>query len=933
MTSEGTISPVLRDEHAGRDGVDRYRNKWSWDEVRWASHCIDCYPGNCPMRVYVKDGQVVREESAGTFPTYMPGVPDLNPMGCQKGVGWTRLLGGPERVLYPLRRDGERGEGKWRRISWDEACTEIADALLDAIDEIGPESILAPSGCNLGTLALAGRGKFMNQIGGLTTDLNAEMNDFAAGYYMTYGMFDPVSSIDDWFHSDVFLIWFGNPVYTRIPHYHFIAEARYRGCHVVNIAPDVGPSSVHADAHLPVRPGSDAALALGMCHVVIDEGLVDTEFVLEQTDLPLLVDPETGRYLRESDLVDDGSDEQFYVWDETAGTVAQVPRGTLRWDDLSPALEGEFTVDTTTGPVGVSTVFSLMRRRLEDFTPEKAAEICGIHADTIRDLARLIARKRTNILGSLNAASKHYHGDLIERGQLLLLALTGNWGKHGTGVRAWGAGYFDGLFTFAAKTKRGPEDTSMVLDMREAMLNMALADDPTLTEKIWSIETARSGAMGNIGGMVPPIFLWYRHAGFDEVWNRQEWHDPSMPKPFDTYFNEATEKGWWQPAELPRDDQPPRVLIECGGNVLRRTRGGTKMLLEHLWPQLEMIVTMDVRMSATASYSDIVLPIAQQYEKIGFGIPSTHVMHLTFCDKAIEPPGEALDEWEAFRLIAEKVEERAKQRDSKLFQTAAGMNVDPKRFHEQFTVNGLFLDQETLIDEMVRDTALAGTIPEDASLETVRQDGFYRWQALGITPRAIGQATEPKPDETFVPFKKHVEDREPYPTLTRRAQFLIDHPWFIEADEHLPTHKDPPKIGGDHPFQVSSGHNRWSIHSLNTANKLMLETHRGTPHLVINGRDAAEIGVADNDMVRVYNDQGDYRVPVRISNGAAPGQVIMYNGFDNYQFPDWAGPNDAEPGMFKWLHLAGGYGHLAYWATEWQPCPVMRNTRVSIEKV
>ena len=47
----------------------------------------------------------------------------------------------------------------------------------------------------------------------------------------------------------------------------------------------------------------------------------------------------------------------------------------------------------------------------------------------------------------------------------------------------------------------------------------------------------------------------------------------------------------------------------------------------------------------------------------------------------------------------------------------------------------------------------------------------------------------------------------------------------------------------------------------------------------------------------------------------------MYNGFEPYQFPNWAGPNDAEPGMIKWLHLAGGYGHLKYWITEWQPCP------------
>ena len=932
MTS--THHPVSRSRtDAVRSGEGGYRERWAWDEVKWASHCIDCYPGNCPMRVYVKDGEVVREESAGTFPIVQDGVPDMNPMGCQKGVGWTRLLDGKERILYPLRRAGERGEGKWERITWDEAATEIADAILDAQEEVGPESIVAPSGCNLGTLALAGRGKFMQLAGGLTTDLNAEMHDFAVGHYMTWGTFDPVSSIDDWFHSGVFLIWFGNPAYTRIPHCHFIAEARYRGCEVYTIAPDVSPSAVHADYHLPVRPGSDAALALAMCRVVIDEGLVDEAFVREQTDLPLLVDPATRRYLRESDVTEGGSDEQFYSWDAAAAAPVAAPRGTLRWGDVTPALEGTFTVETLDGPREVTTVFSLMRERLAEYTPEHAAGLCGLGAQDVVDLARKIAARPTNILGSLNQASKHYHGDLIERAQILLLALTGNWGKHGAGMRAWGAGYFDGMMTFALKTQRGPTDVSMILDFRDVALQTAMSQDPTITEKLWSIQSAQGGlAAAASWGFVPPAFLWYRFAGYKDAWERAEWHDPSMERPFAEYFREAVDKGWWDGADYPHEDQPPRVLIECGGNVLRRTRGGTKMLLEHLWPELKMVATFEVRMSATAAYSDIVLPVSQQYEKIGFGIPSSHVMNLTFCDKAVEPPGECLDEWEAFRRVAEKIQERAQARGVTTVTDSQGRTFNMAAFHDTYTANGLWTDPETIVDEMLRDTALIGTVPPDASLDDVRQKGHYRWQGLGITPRALGQATDPAPDETFTPFRKHVEDGEPYPTLTRRAQFLIDHPWFIEADEHLPRHKEPPASGGDYPFQVSSGHNRWSIHSLNTSNQLMLETHRGTPHIVVNPQDAAAIGVADNEMVRVHNDQGEFRVPVKTSDSARPGQVIMYNGFDNFQFPNWEGPNDAEPGMVKWLHLAGGYGHLKYWSTCWQPCPVMRNTRVGIER-
>lgn len=910
---------------------DIYRENWKWDKVVWASHCIDCYPGNCPMRVYVKDGIAWREEPAAVFPQIEKGVPDLNPMGCQKGAGWTRTLYGKERVLYPLKRVGERGEGKWKRVSWDEAATEIADAVLDAIEEKGPESVIAPSGCNTHTWGTVGRQMYMSSIGGLTMDVNAEMNDFAPGHYLTYGMFDPVSSIDDWFHAGVILIWNANPVYTRIPHYHFIAEARYKGADIYTIAPDVSPSAVHADYHVGLKPGTDAAFALAMAQVVVAEGLIDEKFAREQTDLPLLMNPETNRYLRESDMQDGGSDIQFYVWDEKTQAPVQAPRGTLFWGDVQPALTGKFQVTTKNGTRQVQTVLTTIIPRLEEYTPEAAQKICDVHPETMRVLARKIAARPTKIICSLGNAGKHYHGDLMERAQLLLFGLTGNWGRKGTGVQAWLTGMFDGWFTVAQKQSRGPAEVVAIADMQEAMFEAAVQQDPTLTKAIFAIDAAKNAS--GTAGMVPPIFFWYYHAGYESTWQKQEWHDPSMQRPFDEYFQEAVKNNWWVGVDYPRKEHTPRVLIECGGNVLRRTRGGSKMLLEHLWPELKMIVSMDIRMSATALYSDFVLPIANQYEKIGFGIPSTHTMNLTFCDKAIEPPGEAINEWEAFRRMSEKLEQRANERGIKPYRDARNGMHDLTSCHKQFTRNGLFVDEEIIADEMIRDTAILGSLPANASLEEIRRKGYLRWEGLGVSARALSQATDPKPDETFAPFRNRVEKGEPWPTLSRRAQFLIEHPWFIEADEHLPTHKNPPKIGGDYPFQVSSGHNRWSIHSLNTANHLMLETHRGAPHIVINDKDAEKLGVEDNEEVRVYNDQGEYFVPTLISASAQPGQVVMYNGFEPYQFTEWKSPNDAEPGMIKWLHLAGGYGHLKYWGTQWQPCPVMRNTYVDIEKI
>src|SRR3990172_11665007 len=305
------IRPATRRRNAAPSWQDSYRKQWSWDEVHWGTHCVDCYPGNCPMHVFVRDGKVVREEQAGTFPVIEKGVPDYNPMGCQKGVAWSQTLYGQERVRHPLRRVGERGEGKWEELSWDEALTDVADGLLDAIEEVGPESIVTVMGAEGGTWTGAGHGRLMGMLGGLTTDVNAEINDFSPGLYLTFGKFNLCSSLDDWFHTELLLIFGANPAYTVIATSHYTIESRYQGTEAILFAPDCSPSHIQVDYYFPVVPGSDSAWALGASQVIIKEKLYNERFVRDQTDLPFLVRLDTKRFLRESDLEEGGSDEGF----------------------------------------------------------------------------------------------------------------------------------------------------------------------------------------------------------------------------------------------------------------------------------------------------------------------------------------------------------------------------------------------------------------------------------------------------------------------------------------------------------------------------------------------------------------------------------------------------------------------------------------------
>ena len=103
-------------------------------------------------------------------------------------------------------------------------------------------------------------------------------------------------------------------------------------------------------------------------------------------------------------------------------------------------------------------------------------------------------------------------------------------------------------------------------------------------------------------------------------------------------------------------------------------------------------------------------------------------------------------------------------------------------------------------------------------------------------------------------------------------------------------HKDHPKMGGDYPFQMTSGHNRWSIHSMNITNRIMQETHRGRPHLVMNTDDAKARGIEDDEVVRVFNDVGSFITPRQAvaQRAAGPGHRLQRLGAATV--PRLAGP-------------------------------------------
>jgi len=907
-----------------RHSEDLYRQGWVWDSVHKGTHFVNCwYQRGCNWNVYVKEGLVFREEQAAVYEQTNPGVPDFNPRGCQKGACYSQRLYDASRLRYPLKRAGARGEGRWTRISWEQALREIADRTIDVLGEDGPGAITwDPGTANSNGCTGLGVHRTGFVLDTPIIDVNCEVGDHHPGALATLGKISCASSGDDLFYSDLILIWGGNPTYTQIPNAHFINEARYKGARLVCIAPDYNASAIHADQWIPVNPGSDAALGLAMARVMIDENLFDSRFVSEQTDLPLLVRSDTQHLLRQSDTQKGGADDVFFVFDRASGKIRSANQRTLALGDVDPALDGDYPVETLAGPVTVTPVFQRLRAQLASYAPEAVERITGASPGSIRGLARQIAAAKAATVITQSNFSKHYHGLEMERAQILVLVLAGQIGKKGSGINA-----------FPALSVAGPPLTIMAsgsLSPRLGSLLMAAKMAPQfatlrwqgLTDEMIIYQMAREEYRK--GNYVAGTLFMYSQGGLDGIYGSAAQWDPAMQRPLKAFLAEALREGW----QIAPSTVRPRIFFEVGGNVLRRSRGCDRLQQTFL-PKLDLLVTLDWRMSQTALHSDYVLPAAAWYEKddITWATPIAPFAHVT--TRAVAPRAEAKSDWEFHCLFLKELQQRATQRNVTTFVDRAGKERRLDRVYDEFTFGRRYTEDnpEELLDELLSCTTNLGDIRWPA----LKQKGFERYTGLGFDYVNIGNATDIKPGETITANTWHTQKKLPWPTLTRRIQFYIDHPFYLELGEALPVHKDPPKIGGDHPLQLSGQHARWSIHASWRDASSLLRLQRGEPTITMNPADADRRGLRDGSRARVRNDVGYFDLQVRTSGAVRPGQVLINHAWEPYQFRDQRSPESVVPSPINPLHLAGGYFHLQPAMLMGSPCGIDRGTRVEVE--
>ena len=317
----------------GRAGDVFYRNRWSHDKVVRSTHGVNC-TGSCSWQVFVKDGVITWEAQATDYPTVGPDRPEYEPRGCPRGAAFSWYTYSPTRVKYPYIRGvllemyreararlgdpveawasivsdpskrraytAARGKGGLVRGTWAEALEMVAAAQIHTIRTYGPDRNIGFSPIPAKSMVSHASGaRYIELMGGVMTSFYDWYADLPVASPQVFGDQTDVRESGDWWVATYLMMWGSNIPVTRTPDAHWMAEVRYRGTKVVSVSPDYADNTKFADEWLPAQPGTDAALAMAMGHVILKENFVDQrveffeDYTSTYTDFPFLVTLET----------------------------------------------------------------------------------------------------------------------------------------------------------------------------------------------------------------------------------------------------------------------------------------------------------------------------------------------------------------------------------------------------------------------------------------------------------------------------------------------------------------------------------------------------------------------------------------------------------------------------------------------------------------
>ncbi|HRX90203.1 MAG TPA: molybdopterin-dependent oxidoreductase, partial [Steroidobacteraceae bacterium] len=738
--------------------------------------------------------------------------------------------------------------------------------------------------------------RFANATGLVMPETFAGVGDLPVGAYMTLGHSLPGDNHAAIYKSKCVLVWAANPAATRIPDAHFLWEAKYNGTDVVTIAPDFNATAMHSSRWLNPKPGTDTALAMAMVQTIIADKLVDWSYVREQTDLPFLVRETDGKFLSWGDLAGNVSSDAYCLWDEKSGRVMRAPASgaaalaggkpdvpqqgapveSLALQDMQPALEGHWTVDTSAGSIGVTTVFEKVKALCnERYTPEQAQQITGVHADNTRAVARSFANSGAGMIYAGFRSCKWLHGDKLQRAWLLMCALTGNTGREGGGMQTTQLANADGVVKFAF-AGLGPRVKIAAL----SVWDYARGDGKALNTRTYGASTA------------------------DHL---------------DRHYREAIGNGW-----LPDYGKTPwKMAFMAGHNTANWRASGTRFR-ETVLAKVDTIVTMTPDMSVTAMYSDYVLPVAHHYEREDF-VMEGHTPFIQVLDRAVPPLGESEDDWQIMARLSKAISVKADERAlAPVKDTIFGQAVehDYRNLHALFTLNGTIGSSRDIAQFLIDNTDGMPKI----SFEELARRGFVR-----------GDDSEGVQFGSKSPFSYQIlastRDKRPYATLTGRQQFYFDHDWFLQEGEALPVYVAPLALSG-YPLRLTMGHARHGVHSMYRDDALLLGLQRGEPDIHVNPGDARLRRVKDGDLIRTFNSLGSFVAMARVTAAVPSGSMFMFHGWDPMLFEGRQNFGAAIPtaALLKPTSLVSQYGHLNYSPLRYAPNQTYHDYTVEFER-
>lgn len=421
-------------------------------QLFWNSCMVNC-GSRCPLRLHVQDGVIVRVETDNTGADEY-GAHQVR--ACVRGRSVRHRIYNPDRLKYPMKRVGKRGEGNFERISWEEAYDLIANKLKEVLEKYGNEAVYI----NYATGALGGTiakswppgsspiARLMNCLGGYLNHYGTYSTaQISAAMPYTYAA-NAGNSIDDIANSKLVVLWGNDPANTRMSGggviYHIQQAKKLGGAKVISINPLYTDTDLTiTDEWIPIRPGTDAALVSALAYVMVTENLHDQAFLdkycvgFDEDHMPEGVPP--------------GNSYKSYILGEGADKTAK--------------------------------------------TPAWAADITGIPATTIVRLAREIALTKPCAVIQGWGPQRQANGEQNARAIAMMAILTGNVGIAGGGTGAREAGYSVSLTAFP--TLENPVKTSIpVFTWYDAILR-----GPEMTAK-------RDGVRGKDKLDVPIKFMW-----------------------------------------------------------------------------------------------------------------------------------------------------------------------------------------------------------------------------------------------------------------------------------------------------------------------------------------------------------------------------------------------------------------------------------------